>query len=140
MRLAKANKESLALTDLIKGKFFGNLMDAGRLSICGEESFGTGSDHIREKDGVWAIVGEYRFHVCRWVSGQIANIAAWLSILAAANKEKPGSGINDVLMQHWKKYGRSFFSRCVSNPQTGSCPTEHAGTTTKRSTRPAPRA
>lgn len=39
-------------------KFFGNLMDAGRLSICGEESFGTGSDHIREKDGLWAIVGE----------------------------------------------------------------------------------
>jgi phosphoglucomutase len=39
-------------------KFFGNLMDAGRLSICGEESFGTGSDHIREKDGVWAVVGE----------------------------------------------------------------------------------
>ena len=41
-----------------EGKFFGNLMDAGRLSICGEESFGTGSDHVREKDGVWAIVGE----------------------------------------------------------------------------------
>ena len=40
-------------------KFFGNLMDAGKLSICGEESFGTGSDHIREKDGVWAIVGVY---------------------------------------------------------------------------------
>ena len=39
-------------------KFFGNLMDAGRLSICGEESFGTGSDHIREKDGVWAVIGE----------------------------------------------------------------------------------
>lgn len=38
-------------------KFFGNLMDAGKLSICGEESFGTGSDHIREKDGVWAVVG-----------------------------------------------------------------------------------
>ena len=38
-------------------KFFGNLMDAGRLSICGEESFGTGSDHIREKDGLWAILG-----------------------------------------------------------------------------------
>lgn len=73
-------------------KFFGNLMDAGRLSICGEESFGTGSDHIREKDGVWAVV-------------------AWLSILAAANKEKPGSTINDVQMQHWTKYGRSFFSR-----------------------------
>lgn len=42
----------------ITGKFFGNLMDAGRLSICGEESFGTGSDHIREKDGVWAVIGE----------------------------------------------------------------------------------
>lgn len=39
-------------------KFFGNLMDAGRLSICGEESFGTGSDHIREKDGLWAVVGQ----------------------------------------------------------------------------------
>ena len=38
-------------------KFFGNLMDAGRLSICGEESFGTGSDHIREKDGIWAVIG-----------------------------------------------------------------------------------
>ncbi|GMK59674.1 hypothetical protein CspeluHIS016_0802800 [Cutaneotrichosporon spelunceum] len=73
-------------------KFFGNLMDAGRLSICGEESFGTGSDHIREKDGVWAVV-------------------AWLSILAKANEEKPGQTINDVLMAHFKKYGRSFFSR-----------------------------
>ena len=41
-------------------KFFGNLMDAGKLSICGEESFGTGSDHIREKDGLWAIVGMYK--------------------------------------------------------------------------------
>jgi phosphoglucomutase len=40
-------------------KFFGNLMDAGRLSICGEESFGTGSDHIREKDGLWAVVGAF---------------------------------------------------------------------------------
>ncbi len=44
-------------TNLTGWKFFGNLMDAGKLSICGEESFGTGSDHIREKDGVWAIVG-----------------------------------------------------------------------------------
>ncbi|KAG8845251.1 Phosphoglucomutase-2, partial [Serendipita sp. 411] len=73
-------------------KFFGNLMDAGRLSICGEESFGTGSDHIREKDGVWAVV-------------------AWLNIIAAANKDKPGTGINDILQDHYKKYGRSFFSR-----------------------------
>jgi len=75
-------------------KFFGNLMDAGRLSICGEESFGTGSDHIREKDGLWAVV-------------------AWLNILAAANKESPNKliGINDLLQSHYAIYGRSFFSR-----------------------------
>ena len=68
------------------------LMDAGRLSICGEESFGTGSDHIREKDGVWAVI-------------------AWLNILAAANVDKPGTKINDILLDHYQKYGRSFFSR-----------------------------
>ncbi|QRV78203.1 phosphoglucomutase/phosphomannomutase, alpha/beta/alpha domain protein [Ceratobasidium sp. AG-Ba] len=73
-------------------KFFGNLMDAGRLSICGEESFGTGSDHIREKDGLWAVV-------------------AWLNIIAAANQKKPGTGINELLQEHYEKYGRSFFSR-----------------------------
>ncbi|KAI9622542.1 hypothetical protein KEM48_007159 [Puccinia striiformis f. sp. tritici PST-130] len=73
-------------------KFFGNLMDAGRLSICGEESFGTGSDHIREKDGLWAVV-------------------AWLSILAAAEKQGIKNGIKGVLQDHYKKYGRSFFSR-----------------------------
>jgi len=72
-------------------KFFGNLMDAGRLSICGEESFGTGSDHIREKDGVWAVV-------------------AWLNIIAAANQSKP-AGINDILLAHYNEYGRNFFSR-----------------------------
>ncbi|KAG0216371.1 Phosphoglucomutase-2 [Mortierella sp. NVP41] len=72
-------------------KFFGNLMDAGRLSICGEESFGTGSDHIREKDGVWAVV-------------------AWLNIIAAANQTKP-STINDILLTHYNEYGRNFFSR-----------------------------
>ncbi|EPQ26282.1 uncharacterized protein PFL1_06217 [Pseudozyma flocculosa PF-1] len=73
-------------------KFFGNLMDAGRLSICGEESFGTGSDHIREKDGLWAVV-------------------AWLSIMAAANAEKAGTTVQDVLLQHYRTYGRNFFSR-----------------------------
>ncbi|CEQ40094.1 SPOSA6832_01661, partial [Sporobolomyces salmonicolor] len=72
-------------------KFFGNLMDAGRLSICGEESFGTGSDHIREKDGLWAVV-------------------AWLNILAAADK-RGIKGIKGVLMDHYQKYGRTFFSR-----------------------------
>ncbi|KZP01559.1 Phosphoglucomutase, first 3 domain-containing protein [Calocera viscosa TUFC12733] len=74
-------------------KFFGNLMDAGRLSICGEESFGTGSDHVREKDGVWAIV-------------------AWLNILAAANQGKSKLvTIKEILLDHYKKYGRNFFSR-----------------------------
>jgi len=73
-------------------KFFGNLMDAGRCSICGEESFGTGSDHVREKDGVWAIL-------------------AWLSILAYVNTKKPGSTIHSILQDHYKVYGRNFFSR-----------------------------
>ncbi|KAF9325933.1 Phosphoglucomutase-2 [Podila minutissima] len=72
-------------------KFFGNLMDAGRLSICGEESFGTGSDHIREKDGVWAVV-------------------AWLNIIAHANETKK-AGINEILLAHYNEYGRNFFSR-----------------------------
>ncbi|KAL2550304.1 Phosphoglucomutase [Forsythia ovata] len=77
-------------------KFFGNLMDAGKLSICGEESFGTGSDHIREKDGIWAVL-------------------AWLSIIAFRNKDKkPGEkliSISDVVNEHWATYGRNFFSR-----------------------------
>ncbi|KZT41678.1 putative PGM2-phosphoglucomutase [Sistotremastrum suecicum HHB10207 ss-3] len=88
-----AKKKGLEYFEVPTGwKFFGNLMDAGRLSICGEESFGTGSDHIREKDGLWAVV-------------------AWLNILAAANEKTPGTGINELLQQHYKVYGRSFFSR-----------------------------
>ncbi|KAJ3398796.1 phosphoglucosamine mutase [Chytriomyces confervae] len=73
-------------------KFFGNLMDAEQLSICGEESFGTGSDHIREKDGLWAVL-------------------AWLSILAYANTQQKNIGLHDLLQTHYKKYGRNFFSR-----------------------------
>lgn len=54
-----AKKQGLECFEVPTGwKFFGNLMDAGRCSICGEESFGTGSDHVREKDGVWAILGK----------------------------------------------------------------------------------
>lgn len=68
-------------------KFFGNLMDAGRLSICGEESFGTGSSHIREKDGVWAVL-------------------CWLSILAARKET-----VEEVCTGHWRKFGRNFFTR-----------------------------
>ncbi|GMH29543.1 hypothetical protein Nepgr_031386 [Nepenthes gracilis] len=77
-------------------KFFGNLMDSEKLSICGEESFGTGSDHIREKDGIWAVL-------------------AWLSIIAYRNKDKkPGEklvSVSDVVKEHWATYGRNFFSR-----------------------------
>ncbi|KAK9143623.1 hypothetical protein Syun_013023 [Stephania yunnanensis] len=77
-------------------KFFGNLMDAGKLSICGEESFGTGSDHIREKDGIWAVL-------------------AWLSIIAYRNKDKKVGeklvSVADVVKEHWATYGRNFFSR-----------------------------
>ncbi|KAL1701892.1 hypothetical protein EV121DRAFT_211177 [Schizophyllum commune] len=90
-----AQKKGLEHFEVPTGwKFFGNLMDAGRLSICGEESFGTGSDHIREKDGIWAII-------------------AWLNILAAANRESPNKliGIKELLERHYSIYGRSFFSR-----------------------------
>ncbi|XP_021765219.1 phosphoglucomutase, chloroplastic-like [Chenopodium quinoa] len=77
-------------------KFFGNLMDSGKLSICGEESFGTGSDHIREKDGIWAVL-------------------AWMSIIAYRNKEtKSGErlvSVSDVVKEYWATYGRNFFSR-----------------------------
>lgn len=77
-------------------KFFGNLMDAGKCSVCGEESFGTGGDHIREKDGIFAVL-------------------AWLSILAFKNKNVPEGGklvgVKDVAMEHWNKFGRNFFSR-----------------------------
>lgn len=74
-------------------KFFGNLMDAGMLSICGEESFGTGSDHIREKDGVWAVL-------------------AWLSILQSQNVgTRKLKSVEDIVKEHWKVYGRNYYSR-----------------------------
>jgi phosphoglucomutase len=68
-------------------KYFGNLMDAGLCTICGEESFGTGSNHVREKDGLWAVL-------------------AWLSILAASRKSVGG-----VVEEHWRRFGRSYFQR-----------------------------
>lgn len=74
-------------------KFFGNLMDAGQLSICGEESFGTGSDHCREKDGMWAIL-------------------AWLSILAGRNQGSDKLiSVREIVEDHWKTYGRNYYSR-----------------------------
>lgn len=73
-------------------KFFGNLMDAHMCSLCGEESFGTGSDHIREKDGLWALF-------------------AWLSILASRSKAGLPVDVESVVREHWVKYGRYFFTR-----------------------------
>jgi phosphoglucomutase len=68
-------------------KFFGNLLDAGKATLCGEESFGTGSNHIREKDGLWAVI-------------------FWLNILAAR-----GESVEQIVRSHWQKYGRNFYSR-----------------------------
>ena len=75
-------------------KYFGNLMDAGLVNLCGEESFGTGSDHIREKDGVWAVM-------------------AWLSILEYVNRGSAKLvGVREINERHWDKYGRHMYCRC----------------------------
>ncbi|KAK9473875.1 uncharacterized protein V1510DRAFT_412946, partial [Dipodascopsis tothii] len=89
-----AKKKGLSCYEVPTGwKFFTALMDSKMLSICGEESFGTGSDHIREKDGLWAIV-------------------AWLNIIAGVNKETPGKeSIADIQGAFWNIYGRTFFTR-----------------------------
>jgi phosphoglucomutase len=68
-------------------KFFGNLLDAGLATICGEESFGTGSNHVREKDGLWAVL-------------------CWLSILASK-----GKSVEEVVRDHWRRFGRSYYQR-----------------------------
>ncbi|MCF6337169.1 MAG: alpha-D-glucose phosphate-specific phosphoglucomutase [Gammaproteobacteria bacterium] len=68
-------------------KFFGNLMDAGKVTLCGEESFGTGSSHVREKDGLWAVL-------------------FWLNIFAV--RQQP---MADMVREHWACYGRNFYSR-----------------------------
>uniref|UniRef100_A0A8C9VFF2 Phosphoglucomutase 1 n=1 Tax=Scleropages formosus TaxID=113540 RepID=A0A8C9VFF2_SCLFO len=85
-KVAKATKIQLHETPA-GWKFFVNLMDAGKLSLCGEESFGTSSDHIREKDGLWAVL-------------------AWLSILAFKKQS-----VEEIMKDHWQKYGRNFFTR-----------------------------
>lgn len=68
-------------------KFFGNLMDAGKVTLCGEESFGTGSDHVREKDGLWAVL-------------------FWLNILAVRKQS-----VEAIVREHWAKFGRNVYSR-----------------------------
>ncbi len=68
-------------------KFFGNLMDAGKVTLCGEESFGTSSNHVREKDGLWAVL-------------------FWLNIIAARKQ-----GVEAILKAHWHEFGRNVYSR-----------------------------
>ena len=68
-------------------KFFGNLLDAGKATLCGEESFGTGSSHVREKDGLWAVL-------------------MWLNILARRRQSVAG-----IVTAHWREFGRNYYSR-----------------------------
>lgn len=68
-------------------KFFGNLLDAGKITLCGEESFGTGSDHVREKDGLWAVL-------------------FWLNLIA-----KKRQSVADIVHEHWQKFGRDIYCR-----------------------------
>jgi len=68
-------------------KFFGNLLDARRITLCGEESFGTGSDHVREKDGLWAVL-------------------FWLNLLAVRRQS-----VADIVREHWRRFGRNYYTR-----------------------------
>ncbi|MBA8836241.1 alpha-D-glucose phosphate-specific phosphoglucomutase [Rhizobium leguminosarum] len=83
-----AEKRGIGMYETPTGwKFFGNLLDAGMATICGEESSGTGSSHVREKDGLWAVL-------------------LWLNILAVR-----GESVADIVTQHWQTYGRNYYSR-----------------------------
>ncbi|ARO31768.1 MULTISPECIES: alpha-D-glucose phosphate-specific phosphoglucomutase [Rhizobium] len=83
-----AEKRGIGMYETPTGwKFFGNLLDAGMATICGEESSGTGSNHVREKDGLWAVL-------------------LWLNILAVR-----GESVADIVTQHWQTYGRNYYSR-----------------------------
>ncbi|WP_462322650.1 alpha-D-glucose phosphate-specific phosphoglucomutase [Halochromatium sp.] len=68
-------------------KFFGNLLDAGKITLCGEESFGTGSDHVREKDGLWAVL-------------------FWLNLLAVKRQS-----VAEIVREHWRRFGRHYYTR-----------------------------
>ena len=83
-----AQRLGIALYETPTGwKFFGNLLDSGQVTICGEESAGTGSDHVREKDGLWAVL-------------------LWLNILAARKQS-----VDEIVREHWATYGRNYYSR-----------------------------
>ena len=68
-------------------KFFGNLLDSRKITLCGEESFGTGSDHVREKDGLWAVL-------------------FWLNLIAIRQQS-----VEDIVREHWRLYGRNYYTR-----------------------------
>lgn len=83
-----SEKLGIALYETPTGwKFFGNLLDAGKVTLCGEESAGTGSDHVREKDGLWAVL-------------------LWLNILAARRES-----VGEIMAAHWRTFGRDYYSR-----------------------------
>lgn len=83
-----AEKLNIGLHETPTGwKFFGNLLDTGLVTICGEESAGTGSDHVREKDGLWAVL-------------------LWLNILAVRKQS-----VSEIMHEHWQTYGRNYYSR-----------------------------
>jgi phosphoglucomutase len=83
-----AEKLGVAIYETPTGwKFFGNLLDAGLVTICGEESAGTGSNHVREKDGLWAVL-------------------LWLDVLAARKQS-----VDAIVREHWAAYGRNYYSR-----------------------------
>ena len=68
-------------------KFFGNLLDANKITLCGEESFGTGSDHVREKDGLWAVL-------------------FWLNLVATKQQS-----VEEIVREHWTRFGRNYYCR-----------------------------
>ena len=83
-----AAKHNIACYETPTGwKFFGNLLDAGKITLCGEESFGTGSNHVREKDGVWAVL-------------------FWLNLIAQRHQS-----VLEIVQQHWQTFGRDIYSR-----------------------------
>ncbi|MCU7812297.1 MAG: alpha-D-glucose phosphate-specific phosphoglucomutase [Candidatus Thiodiazotropha sp. (ex Notomyrtea botanica)] len=83
-----ANQLGLACYETPTGwKFFGNLLDANKITLCGEESFGTGSNHVREKDGLWAVL-------------------FWLNLLAVKQQS-----VESIVKQHWGNFGRNYYTR-----------------------------
>ncbi len=73
-------------------KFFGNLLDAKKITFCGEESFGTGSSHIREKDGLWAVL-------------------FWLNLIAEKSSQDSNTSVKKIVEEHWRQFGRDYFTR-----------------------------